>query len=258
MLIINRFCLIENVRYISYYCSPTYISLQASILPTVLDVIAAWLPASEMQPFSLIFVSHNIGSGMGVAITATLLLRSGQHPEHSFELAFYLSAAICFVAAIGWMFLVFDTPANHPRIAEEEQRYLAANADATVRVGTLNINLLSISFRASALTKTSYPIPLDSWWPSLGKLCMAPPFWALLCMQWSNAWFGNFVLTGLPLFVHYGLGIEMSTASVCICAMYLSRVVFCLLFGLLAEQIVAADWISKTVLRKLASLMCAL
>jgi ACS family sodium-dependent inorganic phosphate cotransporter len=48
------------------------------------------------------------------------------------ESVFYVTGVVGLVWSIAWFFLVFDSPAQHPRISEEERRYIeGAIGDAT-------------------------------------------------------------------------------------------------------------------------------
>lgn len=96
---------------------------QALIMPALLELLVAWLPTSEMHPFSLLFACHNVGSALTFVATGAAVQLS------CCSLAFYTPAAICVVFAIGWLFLVFDAPANHPRISVAERIYIASSDD---------------------------------------------------------------------------------------------------------------------------------
>jgi ACS family sodium-dependent inorganic phosphate cotransporter len=40
------------------------------------------------------------------------------------ESVFYVTGVVGLIWSIAWFFLVFDSPAQHPRISEEERRYI--------------------------------------------------------------------------------------------------------------------------------------
>ncbi len=47
--------------------------------------------------------------------------------ENGWPLSFYVPGIIGIIWLIGWIFLVFDSPAVHPRITEEEKHYILAS-----------------------------------------------------------------------------------------------------------------------------------
>ena len=47
--------------------------------------------------------------------------------DNGWPLAFYVPGVIGVIWFIGWVFLVYDSPSVHPRIAEDEKRYILAS-----------------------------------------------------------------------------------------------------------------------------------
>lgn len=64
------------------------------------------------------------------------------------------------------------------------------------------------------------------------------------------------MLTGLPLFVHRGLGFAVPATAVWLAAMYASRAAIAAACGRAAQQLLASEWCSRTVLRKAGCVVC--
>lgn len=93
--------------------------LKAIIPPALLELLCAWLPNNEVRPFSVLFVAHNAGIAVAALGVAAVL------PALDWSLVFYTPAMMCGLLAIGWLFLVFDGPANHPRCPPAERQHIA-------------------------------------------------------------------------------------------------------------------------------------
>lgn len=104
--------------------------LQSAYFPATHKLYAKWAPRNELG----IFCCASLGSSAGTLFT---WLCTGVLIEHAgWTNAFYVPAAILTVFTVAWGWFVFETPDRHPRIADGEREYIAANlphtADANV------------------------------------------------------------------------------------------------------------------------------
>lgn len=102
-------------------------------MPALLQLLAAWLPRTECRPFGLIGSAVNVGTAVAVAATAALAHRLGGD-SGAWSMAFYGPAVLGATLAVGWLFLVFDAPGNHPRIAVAERQFVEARLATVVPV----------------------------------------------------------------------------------------------------------------------------
>ncbi|XP_018568852.1 sialin isoform X2 [Anoplophora glabripennis] len=83
--------------------------------PAILPMAAKWIPPMERSKF----IANMMASSLGAAITLPVcgfLISSLGWPS-----VFYFTGAIGLIWSILWFVLVFDSPAEHPRITEEER-----------------------------------------------------------------------------------------------------------------------------------------
>ena len=73
--------------------------------------------------------------------------------DGGWPLAFYLPGVVGAVWFIAWVFLVYDTPESHPRISEDEKRYIQASIGETKK-----ISVFTCAFSEMALDAIHSPI----------------------------------------------------------------------------------------------------
>lgn len=53
--------------------------------------------------------------------------------------AFYVPAAVCAIATVFWFAIVYDSPAQHPRIDKEEQEYIEKSLGENISKKKVNL-----------------------------------------------------------------------------------------------------------------------
>jgi len=91
-----------------------------------------WIPSAERSTIGAFVLS---GTFVGTIVSFPL---SGWLCDLEFDngwpLSFYVPAAMGFLLFIGWVFLVYDNPAVHPRIDEEEKTYILATSGKSAKL----------------------------------------------------------------------------------------------------------------------------
>lgn len=86
--------------------------------PAIPPMAAKWVPPTERSKF----VANMMASALGAAVTMPacgyLIANCG------WESVFYVTGAIGLAWSVAWFFLVYDSPAQHPRITDEERRHI--------------------------------------------------------------------------------------------------------------------------------------
>lgn len=91
------------------------VSSKGVCYPGLQQLVAQWSPPSDRTKFSSLI---NAGAPVG---TVTVLTMAGFLADRfGWESVFYVSGAMTIAWYVFWIFLVYDTPAVHPRITEEE------------------------------------------------------------------------------------------------------------------------------------------
>jgi len=87
-------------------------------------MISKWVPNTERTTIGS-FVMSGIQFGAVISYPLAGWLCTLAY-DNGWPLAFYVPGSIGLVWFVGWIFLVYDNPSVHPRIAEDEKLYIQA------------------------------------------------------------------------------------------------------------------------------------
>lgn len=79
---------------------------------------AKWIPPNERSKFVTAYLGSSVGAALTFPLCGLIIDR------FNWEAVFHISGAIGVAWFIAWWCLVYDTPAEHPRISEEERLYI--------------------------------------------------------------------------------------------------------------------------------------
>lgn len=86
--------------------------------PAMPPMAAAWIPPLERSSFIANMMASSLGAAITLPICGYLIASLG------WGSVFYLTGLIGIGWSILWLILIFDTPAEHPRITEEEKHFI--------------------------------------------------------------------------------------------------------------------------------------
>lgn len=92
--------------------------LQGFIYPALHVLVARWAPPAEKGKFTSATMGGTLGTVVTWSLTGPLMLRFG------WPSAFYVPAVLTLLWCFLWWYLVADTPDEHPRITDEERKYI--------------------------------------------------------------------------------------------------------------------------------------
>lgn len=170
-----------------------------------------------------------MGNAFGTIITWSLV--SVLIENFNWSMGFYVPAAIAFVTAFIWFYLVADSPSTHPRIESKESQYIQQSL-------------------AGSLTKQK------SAFPPMLMLLSSLPFWSLLLLHYGSAWGLFFLLNAAPKYMSEVLKFNLSESGTLSALPYLARMVFGFTFGALGDALLRRNVLSKTMIRKSFCLFC--
>lgn len=92
---------------------------QGVTFPSVNSMLATWILPADRSVFStVVYSGFQIGTVLGLLLSGCLTSFGG------WTLPFYLYGAFGILWSVGWYFLIYDRPEDHPRISPEELRAL--------------------------------------------------------------------------------------------------------------------------------------
>ncbi|KAG4073851.1 hypothetical protein HA402_014056 [Bradysia odoriphaga] len=189
------------------------------IYPSLHYLIAHWAPPDEKGKF----IASLMGNACGTIITLPLVSILIEHTNWS--VGFYVPAAISFVTALIWFYVVADYPSTHPRIDPKESQYIEESLAGNV-----------------VKDKKVFPPIL----PMLKSL----PLWSLLFLHYGNLWGLFFLLTAAPKYMSEVLKFNLGKAGILSALPYLARMIFGFGFGAIGDALLRKKILSKTMIRK--------
>lgn len=101
------------------FTSLTYLSKwQGGIAPALNRLVVAWAPPNEKGKFLATFFGTDIGTVLTWIVCGFLI------DKYGWPAAFYGPGLVAALFTILWYFVVFDSPAQHPRILAAEREYI--------------------------------------------------------------------------------------------------------------------------------------
>nr|CAD7394675.1 unnamed protein product [Timema cristinae] len=196
-------------------------------------MISKWAPPQERSRFSIIFSGGYLGTITCFPISG-LLCDWGV--AGGWPMVFYVFGGLGVVWFIPWLFLVYDTPQQHPRISKEERDYIQTS------IGTVP-------------TKKALATP----WK---ELLLSPGLWACAVMYMGIGWTFFTLLTGLPTYMKHVLHFNIkSLANTLVLSStaedeeienallstipYITGGVFSVILGYLMDYIIAEGCVTK-------------
>ncbi|KAB7495755.1 Sialin [Armadillidium nasatum] len=221
--------------------------------PSTHTLLAIWAPSQELSLLStIIYAGRQFGTIIAFPVAALIINSFG------WEYVFYIQAFITILWGIAWFLFVTDKPQDFRWISEAEKEYLEKS-------------------KSPAKTKKSPPLP----WKSI---LTSVPFLAIIIAGLGNNWGFFTLVTDLPLYMKNMLRTDISsvvyTQYIHYCIGYFSDLmssfkqllknaklsglpylgmwIFSLLFSTCADYLMRTGILSKTWVRKLATLIVTL
>ncbi|EDW01400.1 sialin [Drosophila grimshawi] len=193
--------------------------------PSMHVLTAKWIPPNERSKF----VSAYLGSSVGVALFYPIF--GYIIAWTSWEWVYYICGIFGMLWFTAWQFLVFDSPAQHPRIAQSEQRYIEKSLGASVQ------------------NSTPGPTP----WKAI---VTSRPVWMNVVAQWGGIWGLFTIMTYGPTYFRLIHHWNIRATGFLSGMPHLMRMIFAYIFSMLADYLLRTDRLSRTKVRKLATAIC--
>ncbi|XP_062319477.1 sialin [Osmerus eperlanus] len=187
--------------------------------PAMHAMWSSWAPPMERS--RLLTISYT-GAQLGTVIALPL---SGEICFYlDWTYVFYVFGAVGLVWFVLWVLLVSNTPSTHPRISEQEKRYI-------------------ISSLRNELSPTVDHIP----W---GSILTSMPLWAIVVAHFSYNWTFYTLLTLLPTYMSNILGFSIQQNGALSALPYIGCGVLALLGGQMADRLRENCLFSTVAVRK--------
>ncbi|XP_058799273.1 sialin isoform X2 [Phymastichus coffea] len=198
------------------------------IWPSMHDMTAKWIPPNERSRF----ISSYLGSSVGVAVTYPLC--AVIIDAFGWEAVFHITSVIGILWYVFWLFLVYDTPQQHPRITAEEKSYIVKSLAAS---------------RDDECGKSNKKVP----WRSI---LTSGPFWVTIIAHWGGVWGFITFMTQAPSYFNYVQGWNINTVGLLSGSPHIARMIFSYMFSMLSDWLLRTKRMPLTAVRKFANFVC--
>ncbi|XP_025424913.1 sialin-like [Sipha flava] len=210
---------------IGYYCiifCRVFLGFTLGVTwPAILPIAANWIPPNERSKFMANMMASTLGAAITLPICGILISAWG------WESVFYITGIVGIAWCVMWFNLVFETPAEHPRISEYERNYIETQ----------------IAKQSSPGTK-----PNSLPWV---KILTSLPVWAIIITHGASV-FGYFTIVNqLPTYMKYLLHYNIKANGFLSSLPYLGKYLMALFAGIVADRLLNSEKISKTNTRKI-------
>ncbi|XP_049876102.1 sialin [Pectinophora gossypiella] len=188
--------------------------------PAILPMASKWIPPMDRSKFMSNMMASSLGAAMTMPICGFLIAHFG------WESAFYFTGIIGVMWSVAWFAVVYDTPAQHPRISDTER------------------NFLMKALPQDSGNKGHQPVP----WR---QMLSSPPVWALIITHGASV-FGYFtVVNQLPTYIESILHYNIKHNGLLSSLPYLGKYLCALASSVLADSLRRSGKLSTTAARKL-------
>ncbi|XP_078683756.1 sialin-like [Branchiostoma floridae x Branchiostoma belcheri] len=188
------------------------------LLPAFYGLWGRWAPATERTKLlAFCYIGFPLGNVINYPLSAFLATELG------WEAIFYIPGASVAIWLVAWLLLAYDSPAKHPRISEEEQKYIEGS---------------------TGLREQQKPAV-----PWL-KLLTSPAVWALVIGQFSSNWGVYFLTTQLPNYMKTVLGFNINANGLLSALPFLLSMVSMLTSSYVADRLIQSGKIPKVWIRR--------
>ncbi|CAH1800936.1 unnamed protein product [Owenia fusiformis] len=193
------------------------------VFPAMHSLWGKWAPPLERSKLMSFCYSGTI-TGNVLALTTSALLCT-INVDRGWPFIFYVSGGATFLWILLWVFFVFDTPRDHPRITEIERNYIE---------------------RCIGQTSSKNEPPVVPWISML----KSPPLWAIITAHVCNNWGSYTLLTSLPLYMRDVLKFDIRSNGFLSALPYICMWVFSVICGQVADLIREKEYLSTEATRK--------
>ncbi|XP_034244522.1 sialin isoform X2 [Thrips palmi] len=189
--------------------------------PAMLPMAAHWIPPADRSKFMSNMMASSLGAAITMPVCGFLLSTWG------WESTFYVTGGVALLWSALWFVLIFDSPAQHPRISMEERRFIE--------------QALGDSVQASH--KETLAVP----WR---QLLTSGPVWAIVLTHVASIYGFFTVVNQLPTFMKKVLHFNIKQNGLASSLPYLGKYLMALGTGVIADYLKSRNKISTTAIRK--------
>lgn len=189
---------------------------------------AQWIPPNERSKFVTAYLGSSVGIAVFFPFFGYIISIS------SWEWVFHVCGIIGTIWWLGWLYFVYDTPSQHPRIKNEELQYINKTLGSMVQGNKKNLS-----------------VP----WKSI---LTSRPVWMNVLAQWGGIWGLFTLMTQAPTYFKMIHGWDITMTGILSGFPHLMRMAFALLVSNLGDYALKRNLITRSNVRKIATAFCTI
>lgn len=193
------------------------------------NMTALWIPPNERSKF----VTAYMGSSVGIALCYPMF--GYIISWTSWEMVFHACGIIGILWYLGWHFLVFDTPAKHPRIDPEEREYIEKSLGTSVQKTT--------------------DVKMKTPWR---EILTDRAVWMTVAAQWGGIWGLFTMMTQAPTYFKYIHGWNIKMTGILSGFPHIIKIIFAIGFSVFGDYLLRSNKMTRTNVRKMAGSVCCI
>ncbi|XP_050080465.1 sialin [Anopheles maculipalpis] len=199
--------------------------------PAMHHMAGQWIPPNERSKF----VTAYLGSSVGVALNFPLF--GYIISWTSWEYVYHFCGIFGTVWYAAWLYFVYDSPAEHPRIHPNERKYIESSLGITEQ---------------SAGRRELQDEQRTPW----KRIILSKAMWMTVIAQWGGIWGLFTLMTQAPTYFNnvHGWNIEMTGLLSGI--PHLCRMLFAYAFSIVGDHLLKHELMSRTGVRKMGGTLC--
>ncbi|XP_042207174.1 sialin-like isoform X2 [Homarus americanus] len=196
-------------------------------LPGMHVLVAAWAPPQERSKIAAtVYAGMTLGTLVCMPFSGLLASKVG------WSSIFYVQGGLSLLWYILWLFLVYDSPAQHPRITKSERKFIEESLGTVV--------------------KSEKPsVPWKSVWTSM-------PVWAIIVAHTCNNWGWYMLLVKLPTYMRYILKFDIEANAGLSAVPFLCMWIFTMILANVLDALRLRNMITTTFARKLSTFIASI
>uniref|UniRef100_A0A182WF31 Major facilitator superfamily (MFS) profile domain-containing protein n=1 Tax=Anopheles minimus TaxID=112268 RepID=A0A182WF31_9DIPT len=201
--------------------------------PAMHHMAGQWIPPNERSKFVTAYLGSSVGVALNFPLFGYIIAWS------SWEYVFHFCGIFGTVWYVAWLYFVYDSPAEHPRIHPNERKYIESSLGITEQsAGRRDLqNGQRTPWRSIILSKA---------------------MWITVIAQWGGIWGLFTLMTQAPTYFNnvHGWNIEMTGLLSGI--PHLCRMLFAYVFSIVGDHLLKHELMSRTGVRKMGGTLCCL
>ncbi|KAB7495830.1 putative inorganic phosphate cotransporter [Armadillidium nasatum] len=196
--------------------------------PAMTSLIAKWYPRNERSKFAAFILSSNqLGTVVSMGISGWLC---GSEYLGGWPSVFYLFGSLGLLWGVFWFILITENPASHPRISDQELKYIIKGCPPITE---------------------KIPVPWSS-------LLSSKPYWCVVIGHFGIAWSTITLLTELPTYLHNILHVKIENNGILSALPFLGAWIFSMVLSLSLNTLVVKKVITLLSMRKISMVFGAI